>query len=59
MVTEVPAELSWGSRSVAFVQPALVVGHESSVAENEYVRVGVDPAKMFGRRAGGSRYVGG
>jgi len=51
MVTEVPADLSWESRSVAFVQPVLVVGHESSVGEDEYVRVGVDPAKMFGRKA--------
>src|SRR5215211_1038801 len=57
MVTEVPADLSWESRSVAFIQPVLVVGHESSVGEDEYVRVGVDPAKMFGRKAGGSRYV--
>src|SRR5215211_5715984 len=57
MVTEVPADLSWESRSVAFVQPVLVVGHESSIGEDKYVRVGVDPAKMFGRKAGRSRYV--
>src|SRR5215213_10482621 len=57
MVTEVPADLSWESRSVAFVQPVLVVGHESSVGEDEHVRVGVDPAKMFGRKTSGSRNV--
>src|SRR3982750_4490533 len=57
MVTEVPADLSRESCSVAFVQPVLVVGHESSVCEDEYMRVGVDPAKMFGRKAGGSGYV--
>src|SRR3954447_17642049 len=57
MVTEVPADLSRESCSVAFVQPVLIVGHESSVCEDEYMRVGVDPAKMFGRKAGGSGYV--
>jgi hypothetical protein len=57
MVTEVPADVSWESRSVAFVQPVLVIRHESSIGEEEHVRVGVDPAKIFGRKAGGLRYV--
>jgi hypothetical protein len=30
-------------------------GTKSSVGEDDYVRVGVDPAKMFGRKAGGFR----